>query len=330
MCCYVKLKTHRSAAFIVEKMVNMKLLSLCGIGNNFCIQDQEFELCVTNGSMVFETGFTLEVERVWQHHRTKELQQTTIQTPSAKKKQRSPAVSSSSSRRMPKANSISSSVSMEGKMAKGAKRPFSESAMDERNVSFAEKHKPSSRGGGGGGSSDNDGTDDGEGDLLAALDELDKGEDNTADDTASCSREKLETMVRGLQKLYRKGMKKLEKAEERAARAEKRMRVAESSTACMEEKLGLATEHLLRLVSDIGGVKSPSMTVHNFRDANMVYNNYKGMAAADQPSSEGKHCHSKEGNGKGGKLGAPVVEQQSSKYMNGMYLVTKNMSNGAR
>lgn len=350
MCCFVKLKTHRSAIFIMQKMSHLKLLSLSGIGTNFCIKDSDFEQHVAAGSMVFERGFTHECERACKHHYEKQLLMqvpTTPSTTSSKQQKqqqqqyRTPPAASgskwsdSSSPYAPRApRSKSAAASADRCKAAGTKRLFSETGL-------AKEHKSGCNDGDDNAIDDDNDDDNDEGDLLAALDELDRQrharstagsgaaddeEDDEAGTTAdtglaSCSREQLESWVRGLRKLYRKGEGKLEKAERRAVDAEKRLRSLETSTAAMREGMVRARDHLLKLVSDLAGVKSPSVSVHSFRHSNMVYNHYKpkvGMGTDQQlvtSQAEGKGKSSSSNS----RQSTAAVEKSAEKYIGGMY-----------
>jgi len=320
LVCLVKLKTPRAATFLLEKMKDLKLVSLEGLEAHFYRKDPDFQQVVLNKKLVVEVGFGPEMEEFWRVRAVCEqssaklvaLATSSSSSPSsgALLSARLATPSSAPKRKLP-ITAAESFQSLCSRSSNSAKRVKQVDALSGSSTSTKDMCQ-------GDDASDSD-EDDNEDDLLAAMEELnsekgDRGEDSFsvnegcnkkgAMDLSSCSRERLETLVRGFRGLYNKQLGANKRLEEEYLDAEKRCKAAEGLACAAKDKASMTRSHLFMLVSELKNTKSASVSVHTFRENNMVYKTYKGNVVDQQHSSS-----------EGGAQQAPP----NSKYIKGFY-----------
>ena len=121
--------------------------------------------------------------------------------------------------------------------------------------------------------------------------------------------QKLSRRLSSYKKMYRKQGNDLERARGLLASAEAELKDASRGLAVANEKARRARGDLLQLVGDMHAVGSPKITLHSFRDSNMVYTNY--AAQGIQYVSGGGSSSSSQGNASA-VASAPLFSSSSS------------------
>jgi hypothetical protein len=121
--------------------------------------------------------------------------------------------------------------------------------------------------------------------------------------------QKLSRRLSSYKKMYRKQGNDLERARGLLASAESELKDASRGLAVANEKARRARGDLLQLVGDMHAVGSPKITLHSFRDSNMVYTNY--AAQGIRYVSGGGSSSSGQGNASAA-ASAPLFSSSSS------------------
>lgn len=155
-----------------------------------------------------------------------------------------------------------------------------------------------------------------EDDLLGAMNRLARQgecEDDSGTDYESMTTEDMVRRMKGYQKFCRSKHREFERLDEENKLLTESLAQAEAEAASCRERGNKFKTHLYKLVSDLGSVCSETVTVHEFRSTNMVYNNYVGRAQG------GKGLDKKrEG------------ETKRTPYLQGLYAQPKSLGSSAR